>query len=403
MKRFACVAFVVVAALLAGAQAARASGIAAGVAKELATQGVKAGHRALRPRPRGADRPERGEHQGDPRPARGTRREAHAAPDPPGPPRVAAALRDPRRHAARDREPGEDEPRGARGRLHPPRLLSRESRLDRLYENLGQLATDQHQLHTTIVDGALLSCGRSLQDAMYPFFTSLLAPQVRDWYATYHAAAVALLTVRLNLYTYQAPTGTTKQVTTTDTSGAPVTLNVPVRARVYSDAEAQTLAATVPSRRLARPGGEADQAGVPEHRVGLRPGEDRLQDAGRAERAPGRRELPAVQGGLVGEHPRRPRLRAPEADLRRPRRRPGPPGPGRAARAGDPLHELAVRLLRGRPRHHLRVRLRRVPLRERVARPGLRRPEHRHDHGPSARGLPRSRAVVVQVGDRGPG
>jgi hypothetical protein len=133
-------------------------------------------------------------------------------------------------------------------------VTARESRLDRLWTSLGQLATDQDQLHTTLVDGAIDACGKSLQDRMYPFFTSQLAPQVRDWYATYEAAAVALLTVRLNMYAYAAPTGTMKQVTETDADGKTVTLTVPVRKTQYTEAEAQALAKKVvgPGEWLAR-------------------------------------------------------------------------------------------------------------------------------------------------------
>lgn len=120
-------------------------------------------------------------------------------------------------------------------------VTARESRLDGLWSSRGQLATDQDQLHTTLVDGAIDACGKSLQDKMYPFFTSQLAPQVRDWYATYEAAAVALLTVRLNLYAYAAPTGTMKQVTETDAAGNTVILTVPVRKTQYTEAEAQAL------------------------------------------------------------------------------------------------------------------------------------------------------------------
>lgn len=135
-----------------------------------------------------------------------------------------------------------------------PDRAAREQRLDPLWRDRAALATDQDQLHTTLMDGAINACGQNFQDAMYPFFTAQLAADVHDWYATYHAAAVALLTVRLNLYRYAGPTGTLKQVTTTDANGNTETLQVPVRQAAYTEAEAEALA-----RKVAGSGGWLDQ------------------------------------------------------------------------------------------------------------------------------------------------
>jgi len=126
-----------------------------------------------------------------------------------------------------------------------PDVTAREARLDQLWIGRGQLATDQDQLHTTLMDDAIVACGRSFESAMYPFLTSQLAPEVRDWYATYHAAGIALLTVRLNLYRYAGPTGTLKQVTTTNADGSTETRQVPVRHVLHSEAEAEALAKLV--------------------------------------------------------------------------------------------------------------------------------------------------------------
>ena len=111
-----------------------------------------------------------------------------------------------------------------------PDATARASRIDKLETNLNALNTEQDQLHTTLVDGAISACGLNLQNRMKPFFTSQLAPEVRDWYATYRDTALALLTVRLNLMAYPAPVfGTSKTVTVTTASGAVETQQVPVR------------------------------------------------------------------------------------------------------------------------------------------------------------------------------
>ena len=76
--------------------------------------------------------------------------------------------------------------------------------LDRDYLLLG---TQQGTLHRAITnDGALVACAKLIEKQQEPFLTSQLAPAVRDYYAAYEAAALSLLTVRLNLMNNGAAT-----------------------------------------------------------------------------------------------------------------------------------------------------------------------------------------------------
>ncbi len=78
--------------------------------------------------------------------------------------------------------------------------------LDRDYLLLG---TQQGTLHRAIVgDGALVACAKLIEKQQEPFLTSQLAPAVRDYYAAYEAAALSILTVRLNLMNNGAATPT---------------------------------------------------------------------------------------------------------------------------------------------------------------------------------------------------
>jgi len=62
------------------------------------------------------------------------------------------------------------------------------------------LGTQQGTLHRSLVgDGALIACAKLIEKQQEPFLTSQLAPAVHDYYAAYDAAALSILTVRLNL------------------------------------------------------------------------------------------------------------------------------------------------------------------------------------------------------------
>jgi len=78
-------------------------------------------------------------------------------------------------------------------------------------ETLGRdyllLGTQQGTLHRAIAgDGALVACAKLIEKQQEPFLTSQLAPAVHDYYAAYEAAALSLLTVRLNLMNNGAAT-----------------------------------------------------------------------------------------------------------------------------------------------------------------------------------------------------
>jgi hypothetical protein len=89
--------------------------------------------------------------------------------------------------------------------------------LDRDYLLLG---TQQGTLHRAIVgDGALVACARLIEKQQEPFLTSQLAPAVRDYYAAYEAAALGILTVRLNLMNNGAATPTLADQVTREVLG----------------------------------------------------------------------------------------------------------------------------------------------------------------------------------------
>jgi hypothetical protein len=92
----------------------------------------------------------------------------------------------------------------AASRLATPE--GRKLRLTQLSAHIGALAKDQHHLHLALAgdDGALRACAKHIEMGMRPFLTSELAPAVRDFYATYEAAAVSLLVVRVNLINFKA-------------------------------------------------------------------------------------------------------------------------------------------------------------------------------------------------------
>ena len=80
----------------------------------------------------------------------------------------------------------------------------RVAQLDALYPQLFKLATDQRTIHNTLVDGALIDCAKHIEDGMAPYLSSALADYVRDFYATYKSAELALFLVRANLMNYDA-------------------------------------------------------------------------------------------------------------------------------------------------------------------------------------------------------
>jgi len=80
--------------------------------------------------------------------------------------------------------------------------------LNGIWADRGTLATEQQALHNHVMDGALLACARKIESGMFPFVTPRLAPAVRDLYAAWEAAAISLLTVRMNLIAYKpGPSG----------------------------------------------------------------------------------------------------------------------------------------------------------------------------------------------------
>ena len=88
------------------------------------------------------------------------------------------------------------------------RLSDQSARHDQLEALAGTyltLTTQQSELHIAVAgpDGALRACARHIEMSQRPFLTSQLAPAVRDFYAAYHAAAVALLAVRVNIVSYK--------------------------------------------------------------------------------------------------------------------------------------------------------------------------------------------------------
>jgi hypothetical protein len=88
------------------------------------------------------------------------------------------------------------------------RLADQSARHDQLETLAGTyltLTTQQSELHIAVAgpDGALRACARHIEMSQRPFLTDRLAPAVRDFYAAYHAAAVALLAVRVNIVNYK--------------------------------------------------------------------------------------------------------------------------------------------------------------------------------------------------------
>jgi len=101
------------------------------------------------------------------------------------------------------------------GRL--PLLASRVTRLDALYNSYILLSSQQRELHLAVsgADGALRACAKHIEMSQRPFLTSQLAPAVRDFYAAYEAAALSLLTVRVNIINYRPddfPLGKEKEI-----------------------------------------------------------------------------------------------------------------------------------------------------------------------------------------------
>lgn len=79
--------------------------------------------------------------------------------------------------------------------------------LTRLYGHYDQMAADQRHIHNALVgaDGLIRACARHIETGMKPFLTSLLAPDVRNFYAQYHGAATALLVLRANYMALHQP------------------------------------------------------------------------------------------------------------------------------------------------------------------------------------------------------
>jgi hypothetical protein len=84
------------------------------------------------------------------------------------------------------------------GRMTDP--AQRKAALETLGRDYLLLGTQQGTLHRALAgDGALVACAKLIEKQQEPFLTSQLAPAVRDYYAAYDAAALSILTVRLNL------------------------------------------------------------------------------------------------------------------------------------------------------------------------------------------------------------
>ena len=150
--------------------------------------------------------------------------------------------------------------------------------LDRDYLLLG---TQQGTLHRAIVgDGALVACARLIEKQQEPFLTSQLAPAVRDYYAAYEAAALSILTVRLNLMNNGAATPT-----------------------LADQVAREVLGWIAQEQALIKPA-------FPDTESYYVPDEPADEDARRRERPAGLQGERPVQGGLVREHPERPGLRA---------------------------------------------------------------------------------------------
>lgn len=83
-----------------------------------------------------------------------------------------------------------------------PTPEGRQSRLQRLFtEKLEDMQSDQIKIHSVLMGehGAILACARNIETQLNPYVTYQLAQAVHDFYATYENAAVAILTVRVNL------------------------------------------------------------------------------------------------------------------------------------------------------------------------------------------------------------
>jgi hypothetical protein len=82
---------------------------------------------------------------------------------------------------------------------------SRQARLNALYNDYGAISSDQLDLHQRLIGsgGVIRACAEHIEQGMRPFLTSKLAPAVHDFYATYEAAAVSMLVVRLNILAYK--------------------------------------------------------------------------------------------------------------------------------------------------------------------------------------------------------
>ena len=77
----------------------------------------------------------------------------------------------------------------------------RAARFERMFQQLEAMQADQLHIHQALVgpQGVILSCARFIESGYSPYLNSSLATTVHDFYATYKAAAVALVIVRANL------------------------------------------------------------------------------------------------------------------------------------------------------------------------------------------------------------
>jgi hypothetical protein len=97
-----------------------------------------------------------------------------------------------------------------------PTQSGRVARLNALYSQYIPLSADQQDIHNRLIgaNGVIRACAEHIEQGMRPFLTSKLAAAVHDFYATYEAAAVSLLVVRLNLIAYKPDEFATDDATT---------------------------------------------------------------------------------------------------------------------------------------------------------------------------------------------
>ena len=82
---------------------------------------------------------------------------------------------------------------------------SRDEAIKSFVGNYFDLTHLQHNLHINLIGplGWIHLCGKYVESQMYPFLTSALARTLRETYAKYKAAALALLTLRANMENYK--------------------------------------------------------------------------------------------------------------------------------------------------------------------------------------------------------